>query len=399
LLKKSIIDGIITTNWDTLAENIFPDYATFTGQDELIFSELYSIGEIYKIHGSVSNPESLILTVEDYTNFNERYSYLAAKLLTVFVEHPVIFIGYSIEDANIQDILRSVLKCLTREKVGLLKDRLLFCSWDPNIAETTLTDTTLYISDTTIPIKKISISNYADLYSVLATTKKRLPTKILRQMKGMVYDFVKTTDPKSKVYVTGDIEKLEDFHNVQFMYGVGLTESFGETGIVGLKTSDLIKDVVTEESRWNPELIVSKLLPNIQGRYIPYFKYLRAIGLIDENGSVIDNQTPSIFNSDFIDKVNRISLKDFSPGESYEKRRDEISEKYNSIADLKADSQLTLYNQLIFVPLLRAERIELEQLRDFLNDNIGLATDSTLGTHFRKLVCLYDFLKHRRIKN
>lgn len=138
MLKKAIIDGIITTNWDTLTEMIFPDYTTFTGQDELIFSELYSIGEIYKIHGSVSNPESVILTSEDYDNFNDRYSYLAAKLLTVFVEHPIIFIGYSIEDKNIQDILRSVLKCLTPEKVDLIKDRLIFCSWEQEIAETTL---------------------------------------------------------------------------------------------------------------------------------------------------------------------------------------------------------------------------------------------------------------------
>lgn len=394
LLKKSIIDGIITTNWDTLTENIFPDYTTFTGQDELIFSELYSIGEIYKIHGSVSNPESLILTSEDYENFNNRYSYLAAKLLTVFVEHPVIFIGYSIEDANIQDILRSVLKCLTPEKVDLIKDRLIFCSWDPNIIETTLTDTTLHISETTVPIKKISISNYADLYSVLATTKKRLPTKILRQMKGMIYDFVKTTDPKSKVYVTGDIEKLEDFHNVQFMYGVGLTESFGETGIVGLKTNDLIKDVVTEESRWNSQLIASKLLPSLQGRYIPYFKYLASIGLIDKNGDIKDDKKDPIFNKEFIEKVNNIKLADFSPGESYEKRRDEVSQKYNSIIDLKNDGDLTLYHKLIFIPLLKTENIELTQLREFLSDNMS-ATGSNLGTHFRKLVCLYDFLKYR----
>lgn len=215
-------------------------------------------------------------------------------------------------------------------------------------------------------------------------------------MKGMIYDFVKTTDPRSKVYVTGDLEKLEDFHNVQFMYGVGLTESFGETGVVGLKTSDLIKDVVTEGSRWNSELIASKLLPNLQGRYIPYFKYLSSTGLLNQDGNVIDDPNNPLFEKDFIEKVNSIKLADFGPGGSYERRRDEISEKYNSINDLKYDTSLTLYQKLIFVPLLKTERVELTQLREFLSDNMTVAIDSNLGTHFRKLACLYDFIKYRK---
>lgn len=396
LLKKAVIDGIITTNWDTLTEKIFPDYTTFSGQNELIFSELFSVGEIYKIHGSVSDPETMILTTEDYEDFNDRYSYLAAKLLTVFVEHPIIFIGYSIEDRNIQEILRSVLKCLTPSKIELIKDRLIFCSWNPEVTETTLTDTTLHISDTTLPIKKISISNFADLYSVLATTKKRLPTKILRKMKGMIYDFVKTTDPRSKVYVTGDLEKLEDFHNVQFMYGVGLTENFGETGVVGLKASDLIEDVVTEGSRWNSGLIATKLLPTLHGRYIPYFKYLSKAGFIDEKDGFlrVDQENP-IFEQDFIEKVNAIRLTDFGPAASYERRRAEISQSYKSIEALTKDEGLTTYHKLIYVPLLDVENVDLEELRKFLTDSLDVARISSLATHFRKVACLYDFLRYK----
>jgi hypothetical protein len=135
LLSKAVVDGIITTNWDTLLEDIFSDYEVFVGQDELIFSATQGIGEIYKIHGSCSRPNSLVLTDEDYTRFQERNPYLAAKLLTTFVEHPIIFLGYSLSDDNVRSVLRSIASCLTTTTIPELRNRLIFVQWEPGKSE------------------------------------------------------------------------------------------------------------------------------------------------------------------------------------------------------------------------------------------------------------------------
>ena len=74
-----------------------------------MFSRLQGIAEVYKIHGSVSDPSSVVINENDYKEFKEKSEYLAAKLLTIFMEYPIIFMGYSISDKNIQDILLFIL--------------------------------------------------------------------------------------------------------------------------------------------------------------------------------------------------------------------------------------------------------------------------------------------------
>lgn len=109
-LSSINIDGIITTNWDDLAELVFPKFKTFVGQEDLLFSDVQNVGEIYKIHGSILDSRSLVLTKEDYDNYNSKNAYLAAKLITIFVEHPVVFIGYSLNDPNVQNLLETMMR-------------------------------------------------------------------------------------------------------------------------------------------------------------------------------------------------------------------------------------------------------------------------------------------------
>ena len=117
LLRNAVVDALITTNYDDILPALFPDYRPFVGQDGLLFANPQGIGELYQIHGSVADPESLVLTAADYQRFEERNTYLAAKLMTIFVEHPVIFLGYSLSDRNVHSILRSIAKCLTSDNI------------------------------------------------------------------------------------------------------------------------------------------------------------------------------------------------------------------------------------------------------------------------------------------
>lgn len=99
-LKKSRknISSIITTNYDKLIENIF-EFNPLIGNN-ILLSTMY--GSLYKIHGCIGDPNSLIITEEDYKQFDEKYELIRAQLLSLFIHNPIIFLGYSLEDKNIK---------------------------------------------------------------------------------------------------------------------------------------------------------------------------------------------------------------------------------------------------------------------------------------------------------
>ena len=88
-LSQKSIAGVITTNYDSFLENHFAGFTKYVGQNQLIFSAIQGVAEIYKIHGSVELPDSIVINESDYALFEKKGAYLASKLLTIFMESPI----------------------------------------------------------------------------------------------------------------------------------------------------------------------------------------------------------------------------------------------------------------------------------------------------------------------
>lgn len=391
LLKKVNVEGIITTNWDLLLEKTFPEFNVFIGQDRLIFNNSIDVGETYKIHGCVSMPNSLVVTSKDYEEFHQKNPYLAAKLLTIFMEHPIIFLGYNIGDPNVHSILSSIIKILDKITIDKLKDRLIFCERDLTITGTSINDGNYLINELNLPIKRIKYRSLNEVYKVLANNNRKLPIKILRHMKHMVFDFVKSSKSKSKVYLADDTNLKElDLEKVQFVYGFGIKESLSLLGVKGVTSRDLLLDVINNNLTINPNALLSAI-PNLQGKYFPYFKYLRLADLLDENGDIPANDETKELSPAFIEIANQIKITDFFPAIPYQSKKEYLNEKYNSIDELISGE--TDDHAALFIPLLELEKINSEELLTYLKSK-NLKTED-LKTPVRKLICLYDFLKYK----
>ena len=88
---------------------------------------------MYKIHGCCS--KSIIINSHDYDLFIKKSAYLSSKILTLFLERPIIFWGYGVGDPNIRRILYSISECLENDQLEQLKQRLIFIEWAQNSSE------------------------------------------------------------------------------------------------------------------------------------------------------------------------------------------------------------------------------------------------------------------------
>jgi hypothetical protein len=104
--------GLITTNYDRLLETTttqFRQWAPNTFTADSISSLAVALYNpeffIFKLHGDVTSPESIILTSRDYDRLILRNPHARSFLQAVFLNYTVLFVGYSLGDPDFQLML------------------------------------------------------------------------------------------------------------------------------------------------------------------------------------------------------------------------------------------------------------------------------------------------------
>ena len=63
-----------------MQQDHFKGYTKYVGQNQLIFSAIQGVAEIYKIHGSIEEPGSIVINEKDYILFEEKKHTLQLSL-------------------------------------------------------------------------------------------------------------------------------------------------------------------------------------------------------------------------------------------------------------------------------------------------------------------------------
>lgn len=389
LLKLAVIDGIITTNWDEFLSEILPDFEVFVGQNQLMFSDHASIGDIFKIHGCITKPESIIVTEEDYEQYHKKNQYLAAKLFTIFAEHPVVFLGYSISDKNIIEILSNIVHCVDKGDLEKLRDRLILVEWSIESETPTIEDSQIVINHLPLPIKLIKAKNFDAVYEVLANLKQRLPIKILRKCKNAVYDLIKTNQSVNTVYV-GDLDNVDADKDIEFVMGVGVASQYSENGYIGISNNDIFRDIIFDNSNWDTKKVITDVIPKLfKGNiYLPLYKYLRENGDLDDRGKLFKSDQ---YNEKVTDAISTNNMKVYYPkGPTYMRKKDLINSSITSLEELI--NKYEFRHVLLYIPFMQHKFIDLEKLKEFLLKHYS--DDLMKNTDFKKIICYYDYLKY-----
>ncbi len=382
-LSEKSISGVITTNYDKLLENVFSGYSTYIGQSELIFSALQGVAEIYKIHGDIDKPNSIVINEEDYSEFDSKSAYLAAKLLTIFMEYPIIFMGYSISDANIIKIIRSIVQCLNDEQLKMLEDRFIFVEYKENFVGAEITPYVIMAGDKPLSMKRVTLSDFMQLYKALENKRAKLPVKILRRFKQEIYDYTLTSVPTGHLRVAAlDDKRVGD---EELVLSIGKMSDFGLKGLSGLKPNEWYRSIILDDLDVAADDLLEYAFPSVikqnSGR-LPLNKYLSKATRVFKNCEELAKKL------DF----------DHIISNSIKKNRQCLGE-YTSVIQIWNQEKSSLERATRLISHLTEDQIDVNELEKvlleiFTNDvNVLETASSGTRTNIRRLIMFYDYLK------
>lgn len=102
---------IFTTNYDSYIEDAYgEDKCRVLRKDVDIATIEHRAVDIYKLHGDFICPENIVITRSDYDGFLQRKKIplMWAQLQSAMADSHIVFIGYSIDDQNIFNLIKEV---------------------------------------------------------------------------------------------------------------------------------------------------------------------------------------------------------------------------------------------------------------------------------------------------
>lgn len=203
--------AIITTNYDLFLEEVFEGYEPITGQTILKYNT-NSFGEVFHIHGDISQPSTIVLTQEDYDDWIEKKKYVSAKLLTYFAEHPVFIFGYGLGDENIKSIMKDIGE-LVADETGLIPN-VYQVIWHDGQLEKNPPDQAIFsVGGKEYRTKAIHTTDFKWVYKALKSQSAltSINPKLVRALAARMMKLVRHDIPAGSVQVNYDVlERVAD---------------------------------------------------------------------------------------------------------------------------------------------------------------------------------------------
>lgn len=251
---------IITTNYDSLletSENSYTNLYTVVSQDSDLLSkpnERYLI----KMHGDFDVPESIVLKESDYLDYEQEHPLISTFIRSLLVNHSFLFLGYSLNDYNLNLIIGWINYFQKKYKVEERpKSFLIDCKTPSEHEQMRQKSKNIFVVDISeIPtevLQKVQIPDQLE-----SEVGKRLYTYLCAiSSPKILEEYV----PLDKV-LKEKYETLESYNKISF-YDLDASQKLGRTYFAGT-------EIVFYDDDWY--LKVANMLQSENGDIISYFK-------------------------------------------------------------------------------------------------------------------------------
>lgn len=391
MLKKARI--ILTTNYDTFIEDIINEkdkktLKKYIGQKGLFRSE-NGYCELYKIHGCVSECNTIVITEKDYEQYNKNSILITSKIVSNLLHSPIIFLGYSLTDLNVRNILKNFAEALDSSEKNEFSKKIIIINWDEteeNFREEQRMDENLKCTYTII-----STNNYIELYKKISQINQGATPAEISKFEHMIKELIIKKGKKGeldKTLVTL-LSKREFDEAIKDLGDKNIAIALGDRAIFNKTPSiiDYLDDYISESD----DIDISSQLRYIAqlniGSIPPGYRYLKNF---EENKELLDNEKESLQKK--FDKL--VSFNKENSPSTYKRKYEcetikeilEIINKTNTKLKNPKEYEHGIINHNI-------DNFTKEDLKNYLLseiDEMRKNNDGTIKTYFRKLLINYD---------
>lgn len=389
LLSKARI--IVTTNYDTFIEDMLDELQIkpkkYVGK-EGFFDKTIDWSELYKLHGDVKNPKSIVISKEDYELFDKNSLLVSAKILTQMIESPIIFLGYSLTDRNVQTLLKDFSEQLPDEDLRTSADRIFIAQY--RISENEIKEEVVRSNDLNFQYTTLKTDNFKQLYDVISKINQGLtPYEVMKYeklIKNIVVNSKGNKDLDTVLVSSTELDTLEE----DIKNGKNIVVALGDKRFMFV-LPDLVsymKDYILDEKSIMPSVALDFIAKENLTTRTPFSKYVNQsdFSFID-----ISDETRRIINS----KINKLG--------SLDKTIDSVPRdcaiNYQTIEEITATTYSVPKKQNLITHNIK--NIDFDSIDQYIKttaldlfEQATLKKQAALKSALRKLIFAYDLLKY-----
>lgn len=375
---------VVTTNYDEFIEKSLNHSIKVRVGNQGLFEPAGDLNELYKIHGSVKDPNSIMITSKDYETMERTSAIVNAKILSLLTESPILFLGYSLTDKNIQSLLTDLANNMPFEIEEAAK-RIGVVQYEPNRTEIieSMRDT-----DYGVYYTQLSTDNFSEIYDAVGSIDQGIsPLEISKYQKAFkqIIDVKGQEGELDQVLTTFvDLEKLP-----QELKNKNLVVAFGDNKYLYRFPDyvDYIKSYFSTELM--PTEIAIKFITSVSPQStLPISKYLQlGMNLSEEIKKKINQRLERFRSLESLQKT--VQLPKVSEDKLKTYFGKSAVEILNMEDEIKASTKLAYFIKHI-------EQINAKELVEYILNSKG---DGFIKeTNTRKLFMAYSLSTERIIK-
>lgn len=391
-LTKSQI--MITTNYDTFIEDCYDSSSqygvkTYIGQSGF-FEQTIGYAELYKIHGSITKPKSIVISNDDYKSFEANSILISAKIISMLIHSPIIFMGYSLTDLNVRKFIKDFASSLSSEDPVFLEERLIIIEWMDG--EQGLIEEVIYDNELNCRFTVIKTDNFNLIYEYLYKIDQGVAPSEIRKyqhiIKQLVVDTGKEGALRSVLLSPIELEEIEQMLNQRGTLNEKLVVALGDSTVIFKIPNKLtyLEDYIFEKEELTTDVILRFLANDPGGGRFPFIKYVSKEKI--EKSNLHDYEKEKLRQR--LKNHGNLSNQLKSISKSYSIKMDKFEDILEKEYVADREYNLIAYN---------VQRLDFQKVEEYIKQKVKELVDAGEGkvnTSFRRLLLVYDLVKNKR---